>query len=97
MPAAAQTIPPNDAQQHVSQQITVEGVVSDVHTAASGKATFIDIGGHYPENTFTGVIFSDEMSKFPNVDSLKGKVVDITGRVSLYRGRPEIILNRGLC
>ncbi len=92
-PARAETITPVEAPQHVGQNVTVEGPVSEVHHAASGKVTFIDMGGHYPNNTFTAVIFADEASKFPNVDSLEGKTIDVSGQISLYRGRPEIILN----
>ena len=73
--------------------MTVEGVVSDVHHAASGRATFIDIGGRYPNNPFTAVIFSDDASKFPDVDTLNGKTVDVTGMIKNYKDRPEIILN----
>ncbi len=90
-PALAETIQPADAQAYVGQTVTVEGTVSEVHTARSG-ARFIDIGGRYPNSVFTAVIFSGDASKFPNVDSLNGKTVDITGPVRLYRGKPEIIL-----
>jgi DNA/RNA endonuclease YhcR with UshA esterase domain len=93
IPAAAETIAPAEAKAHVGQSVTVEGVVSEVHHAASGKVTFIDMGGHYPNNTFAGIIFSDDANKFPDVDSLGGKTVDITGTIKLYQGRPEIILN----
>jgi DNA/RNA endonuclease YhcR with UshA esterase domain len=54
---------------------------------------FIDMGGHYPNNVFAGVIFIDDAGKFPGVDSLDGKVVDITGTIKFYQGRTEIILN----
>ncbi len=90
--ALAQTIPPTDAKAHVGQTVTVEGTVSDVHTGRSG-VTFIEMGGRYPNNVFTAVIFAGDASKFPNVDSLDGKTVAITGPVRLYRGQPEIILN----
>jgi len=89
MPAIAAA----DAKAHVGQTVTVEGVVSEVHTAASGRATFIDIGGRYPNNTFTAVIFSRDVTKFSNVDALNGKTVDISGPVRVHNGRPEIILN----
>jgi DNA/RNA endonuclease YhcR with UshA esterase domain len=92
-PALAETIAPDEAKAHVGQTVTVEGVVSEVHTAASGRATFIDMGGRYPNNTFTAVIFSGNASKFPNLDALNGKTVDVTGSVRLHNGRPEIILN----
>jgi DNA/RNA endonuclease YhcR with UshA esterase domain len=87
-----QTIMPADVKAHVGQTVTVEGAVSGVHTARSG-VTFIDIGGRYPDSAFTAVIFAGDAGKFPNVDALNGKTVDITGPVRLYKGRPEIILN----
>jgi DNA/RNA endonuclease YhcR with UshA esterase domain len=92
-PAFAETIRPDEALGRIGQIVTVEGIVSEVHTAASGRATFIDMGGRYPNNVFAAVIFVDDASKFPNVESLNGKTVDITGSVRLYKGKPEIILN----
>jgi DNA/RNA endonuclease YhcR with UshA esterase domain len=93
-PALAQTvIPPEDCPKHVSEIVTVEGPVSEVHTDPRSGATFINMGGRFPNQACTGVIFKDDASKFPNVDSLTGKVVDITGRVKDYKGRCEIILN----
>ncbi len=91
-PALAETIAPPDAQKYVGKSVTVEGVVAAVHHAASAKVTFIDIGGRYPDNAFTGVILADDAAKFPDVDSLQGKTIDITGTITLYNQRPEIIL-----
>jgi DNA/RNA endonuclease YhcR with UshA esterase domain len=87
-PAFAETIRPDEALGRIGQIVTVEGIVSEVHTAASGRATFIDMGARYQNN-----VFVDDASKFPNVESLNGKTVDITGSVRLYKGKPEIILN----
>lgn len=88
---AVQTIAPEAASSHVGETATVKGAVADVHTARSG-VTFIDIGGRYPHNAFTAVIFSEDAGKFPNVGSLSGRVVQVTGLVRLYKGKPEIIL-----
>ena len=92
-PVLAETIRPDEAPRHFGQVVTIEGVVSDVHHAASGRATFIDIGGRYPNNPFTAVIFSDDANKFPDVDMLGGKTADIAGIIKNYKNRPEIILN----
>jgi len=93
-PARAQaTIAPAAAKDHVGEVLTIEGAVSEVHHAASGRATFIDMGGRYPNNVFTAVIFESDAGKFPTVDALNGKTVDVTGRIRLHRGRPEIILD----
>lgn len=89
--AAVQTIAPEAASSHLGETATVKGVVADVHVARSG-VTFIDIGGRYPQNAFTAVIFSEDVGTFPNVDSLSGRVVEIKGLVRLYKGKPEIIL-----
>jgi len=92
-PAQAATIPACDAGKHVGELITVEGVVDDVHHAKSGKATFINECGKFPNNSFCAVIFSADAEKFPDVDALKGKTIDITGRLKTYDGCPEIIMN----
>lgn len=91
-PALAQTIAPTEARAHVGQTVTVAGTVSDVYVASRSGTTFLDMGGHYPDNAFTAVIFSRDAGKFPNVKALNGKRVAVTGPVRLYRGRPEIIL-----
>jgi DNA/RNA endonuclease YhcR with UshA esterase domain len=92
-PTFAETIAPNEAREHVGQNVTVEGMVNEIHHAASGSATFIDMGGRYPNNPFTAVIFKDDAAKFPDVDALDGKMIDVTGSIRLYHGKPEIILN----
>jgi DNA/RNA endonuclease YhcR with UshA esterase domain len=89
---ATQTIKPADAKAHVGQTVTVEGAVSDVNTVRTG-VTFIDLGGKFPDNVFTAVILSDDAGKFPNVGAFNGKTVDITGKVVLYKGKPQVVLN----
>jgi DNA/RNA endonuclease YhcR with UshA esterase domain len=92
-PAFAQiVIPPNEARKHLDEIVTVEGEISGVHFDARSKITFIDMGGRFPDQVFTAVIYKEAISSFPNVESLKGKVVDITGEVIDYYGRTEIIL-----
>lgn len=89
---AAQPIAPADAMAHVGQSVTVEGAANNVVTARSG-VTLIDIGGRYPDNPFTAVILAADASKFPDVKTLSGKTVDVSGPVKLYRGKPEIVVS----
>ena len=92
--AKAQTVvAAADAPKHVGETVTVEGTVSAVHTDSRSGVTFIDMGGRFPDQAFTGVVFKADAGKFPNVESLTGKVVDITGPVHAYKGKPETILN----
>ena len=89
--AETQTISPADAKTHVGQIVTVEGAVGNISAGRTGT-TFIDVGGRFPDNNFAAVIFAADRSKFPDLKAFDGKIVDITGPVSLYRGKPEIIL-----
>ena len=91
--ALADTIAPADTPQHVGQSVTVEGVVSEVNTTDRSGVTFVDMGGHYPNNAFTAIIFQADASKFPNVGALQGKTIDVTGTIKLYKGKTEIFLN----
>jgi hypothetical protein len=93
LPARAETptVTPANAKAYVGQTVTVEGAVGNISTGRAGT-TFIDVGGRYPDNSFAAVIFAADKSKFPDVQALGGKTIDITGAVSLYRGKPEIIL-----
>lgn len=87
------TVPPDEAASHTGQIVTVEGTVTEVHTARSGSATFLDMGGQYPNQVFTGVIFARDMATVGDVSDLDGKTVDIKGLVRMYRGRPEIVIS----
>lgn len=78
------------AQQFIGQNVTVEGVVTAVTTSRKGN-TFINFGGAYPIQTFTGWIpAGTQLASDESLQSLRGKTIKITGRIELYRGKPEI-------
>ena len=72
--------------------INVVGVLSNVHKADSGKLIQWEIGGAYPNNAMTAVIFKHDMSKFPDMTPMVGKTLAITGKIELYHDKPEIVL-----
>jgi|SRR5579859_2640352 len=82
---------PEAASSHVGETATIKGVIATVYRSRSG-VTFLNMGGRYPDNIFTAVIFPEDETKFPNIRALNGKMVEINGFVRLYRGKPEIIL-----
>jgi DNA/RNA endonuclease YhcR with UshA esterase domain len=90
---AVDTIAPCDAGGHVGQTVTIAGSVSEIHHSASGRAIFLHMGGSFPGNCFTAVVFKDDFTKFPGMDSLRGKNIEVSGAVKLYQNKPEIILN----
>ena len=92
-PSRAQTpvvVSDTQAAEYIGQDVTVEGVVTAVSTSRKGN-TFINFGGVYPNQTFTGWIPSGTpLASDASLQSLQGKKVKITGRIELYRGKPEI-------
>lgn len=90
--AQAETITPHQAAQFIGHPVTVEGVVSQVSTSRGGTI-FINFGGRYPNHVFYGVIFRNSASRFPELHSLEGRAVAISGKVKLHKGKPQIVLS----
>ena len=83
-------IPDTEAEKHIGQDVTVEGIVTAVATSRKGN-TFINFGGVYPNQTFTGWIpAGTPLATDSSIPTLQGKNIKITGRIELYRGKPEI-------
>lgn len=90
-PVLAQTISPQDALSHVGNSVIVRGIVDEVHTSNRGNV-FLNMGGHYPNQAFTGFIRAGDVGQFHNIQSYQGKTVNISGTIKLYKGKPEIEL-----
>lgn len=76
---------------------TVDGVVSHVAGAKSGKVYYVDFKGVDGTQGFVAIFYPQTLPKmltaFPgggDVPALKGKHVRLTGEVITYQGRPEI-------
>lgn len=80
----------DQAEAHIGQTATVEGKVS-VNRMPSGE-TYLDIGGDGVHAPFSGYVSRWNRSKFQDIDKLDGKNVQITGRISTFREKPEIFL-----
>jgi len=80
-----------DAKKHVGAEAVVTGVIAEVNKAAA--LVRLNFEKPYPENVFTAVIFSRNTNDFPEVDKLKGKTVEVSGKIAEYRNRPQIVVN----
>jgi len=80
----------DQAAAHVGETATVEGRVSVSKTA--GGETYLDIGGTGSSAPFSAYVSRSNRSAFQDVDKLDGKNVQITGRISTFRDKPEIFL-----
>lgn len=84
------TIPASEAKNHTNVEAIVTGVVADVHNG--GSVVHLNFDKPFPNQTFTAVIFGKQLSLFPDVEKLKGKTVEVSGKIIEYNHRPEIVL-----
>ena len=82
------------AGKYLGRELIVEGKVIDTHRDLKSNTVFLNFEKAYPNQCFTGVIFSSDLYKFVQnpEDYYLNKTVRITGEVKEYQGRPEIIL-----
>jgi hypothetical protein len=83
-------VSPLEAESYNGRTITVRGFVADVYK--SEKVAYLNFVEKFPDNPFTAVIFSRKFSDFPEIEKYKLKDVEVTGRVSMFRGKAQIIL-----
>jgi len=91
-PVSAGTISYTDAPAHIGELASVRGTLVDAYTSASGTV-FLDFCKSYKTCPFSGVIFADDAKKFGDLSSLAGTTVTLTGKISSYQGKAEIILS----
>jgi DNA/RNA endonuclease YhcR with UshA esterase domain len=71
---------------------TLRSIAKREARSTSGT-TFVDLEDSGRSAPFTGVIFKDEAPTIPNITSYNGKMVDISGTIKEYKGKPEIIIS----
>jgi hypothetical protein len=76
----------------VGKQGCVRGRVLRVFTSRAGN-TFLDFCPDYRSCPFASVVFSEDRSKFGELNSLRGRQVELRGEVTSYQGRAEIIIH----
>ena len=83
-----------EAKDHVDDRATVCGKVVSTHFAKSSKGapTFLNLDEPYPKEVFTILIWGADRKKFGTPeDEYKGLPVCVTGKITSYPGRPEIV------
>jgi DNA/RNA endonuclease YhcR with UshA esterase domain len=83
-----------EAKNHVGERATVCGEVASVHYAARsrGNPTFINLDKPYPTQIFTVLIWGSDRPKFGDPEeAYRSKHICVNGKVSDYKGVPEII------
>lgn len=83
-----------EAKDHIGDRATVCGKVASTHYAkgSKGEPTFLNLDEPYPKEVFTILIWGSDREKFGTPeDEYKGLRVCVTGKITSYRGRPEIV------
>jgi hypothetical protein len=86
------TIDYTQAKAHVGEYASVRGKLLREYTSKSGTI-FLDFCPDYKKCPFTGVIFADDAKQFGNLSKYEDSIVTLTGKISLYEGKAEIILS----
>lgn len=94
-PAAATNAPLviaiEKAREHIGEEATVRGEVSDVHVTQKGDV-FLNFGGKHPNAVFTAVCFKSAIPS-EQLTALKGQTISVSGKIKEYNGQVEIVLN----
>jgi len=85
--AAAMKIELAEAQAHVGEKVVVSAKVYG-YKALEGL-TLVNLGAAYPDQVMTLVLRGDAMVLAGEID---GKIIQVTGKVEMYKGKPEIIV-----
>ena len=91
-PVSVGTIDYTEAPKYIGEYAEVRGTLVNAHTSSSGTV-FLDFCKNYKTCPFSGVIFADDAKEFGDLSAYAGASVILSGRISSYQGRVEIILS----
>src|ERR1017187_8204640 len=80
-----------DADKYYDQTMIVTGRVAQVTIRPT--VTFLNLDKNYPNSPFSVVIFHGKSSFYGDANALKGKAVEIKGKIKNYQDKPEIVLD----
>lgn len=83
------------ASAHVGEVRTVCDRVASTRFLRSGRRpTFLNLGHPYPEQDLTVVIWGEDRALFGDApeEHYRSRRICVTGRIELYRDRPEIVI-----
>src|SRR5690348_16732685 len=90
-PSRAEAFPDSEASAHTGETATIEGVVKGTPVTVN-RTQFLDFGDTYPNQDFSDAIWAPDAAQFKSMTSNYGKRVAVTGKITLYRGKPEMVL-----
>jgi DNA/RNA endonuclease YhcR with UshA esterase domain len=79
-----------EAKEHIGAEAVVKGKIVEVNVGE--RITRLNFEEAYPKTPFTAVIFPRSTNQFPEIEKLKSKTVEVSGKIAAYRERPQIVL-----
>ena len=80
-----------EAKNHIGEKAIVKGTIAEVNRAE--RIVRLNFEQPFPKQRFTAVIFSSRTNLFQDLDKLKGQTVEVSGEITDYRDRPQIVLS----
>ncbi len=81
-----------EAGAHADEDAHVTGKVAGISKTKTGT-TFLNLGAPFPNQTFSGVVFSGDQDKVGDLQQYDGKTVTLTGRIAMSpQGKPQIVI-----
>jgi len=82
-------VSPSEVGAQVGKVVTVRGRVDEQKTSKSGH-TYLNFGGRYPNHGFSCFLSAKNFTD--PIPAYVGKMVEVTGTVTQYDGKPQIEL-----
>ena len=80
------------ATNYYDEEMVVTGRVAQVSSRPT--VSFINLDKPGPQSPFTAVIFQSNLGAFGDLNQYTNHVVSVSGTITEYRGRPEIVLDK---
>ena len=81
----------------IDEEVSIEGVVSDVKSSASKSSYFLTVNDGTDQMSL--IIFESQLAQLEDngidIESYKGKKVNVVGTVNQYNSQLELILSSG--
>jgi DNA/RNA endonuclease YhcR with UshA esterase domain len=94
---AQTTIKLEDVSKHIGDSVTVCGKVAGMRyfENSNNKPTLLNIGAKHPDQLLTVVIWENARVLFTTkLEDLTDKEICITGRISLYKEKVQIVIEK---
>ncbi len=85
------TVAASKAEDFIGSTCVVTGRVAEVY--ANDKLVRLNFDDRFPKQTFTAVVFAAKTNLFSDLKKFEGKNLAVTGKITEYREKPQIVLN----